>query len=539
MLLIIILTISCGRTRQRAGELTERVDRAIDSTEVYDAAKLARIDSLRIIASATEGARRVDANRRLFREYEAMTCDSAMRYLNDNLAIARDTGDGRLLAETSIYKAQILSRAGLFNEAMELLQSLDMSAIPRDLLDEFYLAKHDLYQFMIEFVDGTDYAEEYAGIARELSDSIMAYVDPGSFVEDITRSGQLYDSGKVAEAADFALQRLDKYAPGTREYSVMASLMAHIALLQGDREMRKHYLALSAISDIRGSVKENMAMRSLAEELYTDRDIEHASRYIQKSIEDANYYSARMRKYQSTRMLPLVESAYRMAQDETRGQLKFYLLIISLLAIGLTVSVVYIVRQLRIVSRSHKTVSQARDELRELNAEMARTNERLAQANRALSESSAIKEEYISRFLHLCSKYISTLDHYRKDLYRKAAAGNIDELYRTLRSASIVDNTLKEFYGAFDQAFLTIFPNFVDRLNGLLQPDGRVTLKQGEKLNTELRVFALIRIGIADSDMIAEFLRCSLSTIYTYRSRMKSRAIDPATFEEKVMEISS
>lgn len=198
MLLIIILTISCGRTRQRAGELTERVDRAIDSTEVYDAAKLARIDSLRIIASATEGARRVDANRRLFREYEAMTCDSAMRYLNDNLAIARDTGDGRLLAETSIYKAQILSRAGLFNEAMELLQSLDMSAIPRDLLDEFYLAKHDLYQFMIEFVDGTDYAEEYAGIARELSDSIMAYVDPGSFVEDITRSGQLYDSGKVA-----------------------------------------------------------------------------------------------------------------------------------------------------------------------------------------------------------------------------------------------------------------------------------------------------------------------------------------------------
>lgn len=539
--LIAILIAACSRQASYDdSQLTAAVDRAIDSTAIYDAYKLARIDSIkRLTGNSCTTARRVDINRQLFREYEALDCDSALRYINDNIAIGRRESDSRLFAESSIYKAQVVARAGLFVESMDLLRSISPDSIPADLLDEYYLAKHDLYQFMVEFVEGTDYAGMYTSVARRLADSIMAHVDDGSFVDDITITASLAEDGKLDEAEKIAIARIPKYRPGTREYSVMTSIMAHISLLQGDHAKRKKYLALSAISDIRGSVKENMAMRSLAEELYDGHDIEHASRYIQKSIEDANYYSARMRKSQSTRMLPLVESSYRMDQLEARSRLKLYLIIISIMAAGLIISVIYIVRHLRIVSRSHKTVSQARDELSRLNAEMASANSQLERANSALSESNAIKEVYINRFLHLCSKYISTLDHYRKDLHRKAAAGNIDDLYRTLRSTAIVDSTLKEFYKAFDQAFLTIFPDFVDRLNALLQPDGQVSLGRDEKLNTELRVFALIRIGIADSNMIAEFLRCSLSTIYTYRSRMKSRAIDPATFEEKLMEISS
>ena len=81
---------------------------------------------------------------------------------------------------------------------------------------------------------------------------------------------------------------------------------------------------------------------------------------------------------------------------------------------------------------------------------------------------------------------------------------------------------LNGFYEMFDNAFLQLYPRFVEEFNELLKPGSRIELKKGERLNTELRIFALIRLGINDSSRIASLLRYSVNTIYNYRARIKT-----------------
>ena len=90
----------------------------------------------------------------------------------------------------------------------------------------------------------------------------------------------------------------------------------------------------------------------------------------------------------------------------------------------------------------------------------------------------------------------------------------------------------------FDKAFLKLYPKFVEQFNGLLREDARIELKKGKLLNTELRIFALIRLGITQSSDIASMLRYSVNTIYNYRAQIKNSALgDRDNFEERIKEI--
>ena len=157
--------------------------------------------------------------------------------------------------------------------------------------------------------------------------------------------------------------------------------------------------------------------------------------------------------------------------------------------------------------------------------------------NHTLSEANYIKEEYIGRYMDQCSTYLDKMDLYRRSLNKIAAAGRVEELYKAIKSSQFLEEEpLKDFYANFDMTFLQLFPNFVEEFNALLvepmQP------KQGELLNTELRIFALIRLGITDSTKIAQFLRYSVTTIYNYRTRVRNKALgERDEFEAKVMKI--
>jgi hypothetical protein len=246
-----------------------------------------------------------------------------------------------------------------------------------------------------------------------------------------------------------------------------------------------------------------------------------------------------MRKNQSALMLPIMTETFQAAEVRQRHELTILLIIAGVLAVGFVFASAFSIRQLRKVKHSHRGLSQAKDQLQHVNAELTATNVAFQKANRELSESNSIKEEYLGRFLSLCSKYLSMLEQYRKNLYQLAVAGKTDELHRALKSMKVINETISDFYTGFDTAFLSIFPNFVSSVNALLPEDDAISLKYGEKLNTELRILALVRLGITDSTKIAEFLRCSITTIYTYRSKLKKRSIDGDSFEAKVMEIPS
>lgn len=532
------VVMSLHSCSNRDSALLEYLDEHIANSKEYDKMKTERIDSLKRLLSVADDPKRVfELNRQMFLEYQSFVCDSALYFINVNIAQAKKAGNNYWLAISLISKADLVAKAGIFTEALGILLSIDSHSLSEDIKDNYYQVCGTTYQYMSEYAEGSEYIDYYQSKITAYRDSLLSIPNIDKFVYETEYGSRLLEQGRFDEAIEFFQGRMDDYPSGSRKYSVITSILAYAYSLVGDVVKQEHYLAKSAISDIEGSVKENLALRSLAELRFDDDDVSHAYYYLRKSLEDANYYSARMRKNQSANILPLVTNAYEAKQKQMQTQLKFLLVVISALVVGLIVAVVFIIKQLRIVSRSLHLVSITKDKLILLNDELRQTNAALTATNTALIESSCIKEEYIGKFMELSSGYISTLEKYRKMLYQKAASGNIAGLHKELRSTSIINDTLKGFYHTFDTAFLNIFPDFVAQFNELFPEDDRINLKEGEMLNTELRVFALIRLGITDSAKIADFLRCSITTIYTYRSKRKKRALNPVDFDDDVMKI--
>ena len=274
-------------------------------------------------------------------------------------------------------------------------------------------------------------------------------------------------------------------------------------------EEYEKYLILSTISDIKASVKENAALPSLAFVLYGQGDITRAYHYIKRSLEDAIFCNARLRTIEISGMLPVIDAAYKLQIERQRRQLVLFLIIVSLLSVFLIISVVLIYKQVK----------------------------KLSVARRHLRQANHIKEEYIGHFLNLCSLYIEKLDNFRRTVNRKITAGQTEELLKLTKSSQFAGMEQKEFYANFDNAFLHLYPDFVTEFNRLLQPEERFIMKPGELLNTELRIFAIIRLGIDDSSKIANFLHYSINTIYTYRNKVKNKAINRENFEEEIMKI--
>ena len=103
-----------------------------------------------------------------------------------------------------------------------------------------------------------------------------------------------------------------------------------------------------------------------------------------------------------------------------------------------------------------------------------------------------------------------------------------------------VEKERAALYKRFDQVFLKIFPNFVDEFNKLLKPEKQIQVKKGELLSPELRIYALIRLGINENEKIAHFLNYSVNTIYTYKTKIRGKSNVPSNeFIKKVMEIKS
>jgi len=305
-----------------------------------------------------------------------------------------------------------------------------------------------------------------------------------------------------------------------------------------DRELEKQWLVISSINDIQSATKEYISLRNLAFMLYEDGDVDRAYKYIKKSLEDALFCNARLRTYEISLMMPIIDKAYQ-HQSESRQRLMMgTIFIVSILSILLMIAVYFVYRQMRKLASARKKLSCSYDQLSDLNIELSKFNEEIKNTNRTLLESNLIKEEYIGRYMDQCSEYIDKLDNYRRSLKRIAGSGKVDELYQAIKSKEYIEKELKEFYHSFDLTFLQLFPHFVDEFKELLIDDEFVQLKQGQMMNTELRIYALIRLGISDSVKISHFLRCSLSTIYNYRTKIRNKAKGVRDeFEQKVMRI--
>lgn len=297
-------------------------------------------------------------------------------------------------------------------------------------------------------------------------------------------------------------------------------------------------MALSSLSDIQSAITDHASLWMLAELLLKEGDIERAYHYIRFSWDETNRFHARSRSWQSADILSLIDKSYQAMVERKNRMLVTYLTLISVLTLLLISAVVYIYRQMKCLAEARNHLQETNERLKMLNDELHQMNDRLQSANLELSESNQIKEEYIGRFMSLCSSYIDKLDGYRRMVYKKVSSGQIEELVKVTRSSKGLEPELEALYKNFDTTFLHLFPNFVAQFNSLLLEDEQVILKKDELLNTELRIFALIRLGINDSSRIAEFLRYSVNTIYNYRAKVKNKAcVSRDNFEDLVRKI--
>lgn len=483
---------------------------------------------------------------RLINEYDTYMSDSALYYVNENLLIATRLGNKQWLYRATLKKAHILGRSGLFVEAMELLNSLPRELLTGGDLVDYYIGFENLYLYQAEYATDESYVREYLRKSNLYRDSIVALVPKDSYEYVRVYAPLLIDRWKREEAITLLKDFMTRLKPTTREYAVVTSILAFACHIDGRKQEEMEARIRSAIADVKAVVKENYSLGALAELLYEENDLERANRYIKISMNDANDYTTRLRSLQTSKMLPLIDRAYQQEKEMQRRKLRILIIGISILSFCLLIVVFYVIRQMKRLANARREVINANlqlnelnEELKRLNEEQVRANELLQNTNRSLGEANHIKEEYLGRFLSLSSSYIGKLEEYRRMLNKQAAAGKLEELYRTLKSDRFINQELKDFYHNFDSSFLKIFPNFIEEFNALLPADEQLYPRNGELLTTELRIFALIRLGITDSACIAEFLRYSITTIYTYRSKLKNKSLCKEDFEERIMRITS
>lgn len=537
---LLLFLVSCGGREKASNmdleDLYALLDAEITSSSEYERMKEARIEKLRIkLAAATDDDEMTELTSSLVKEYEAFNADSALYYVMLNLDRPYVRKRPELHMSMLIRKADVLAHAGLFTDALEIMQSIPRESLSDDQLEGYYATYCATYQYLSEYTNEHETGRAYEQLRAQYSDSLENVAQTGSFNHQVYVMAELARDGKPEEAIEALTEFLDRYKSGMREYSIIASTLSYIHKTAGNADDYKRYLVLSAISDVRGAVKENMSFREVATVMFEDGDVDRANRYLKKSFADANFYSALMRNVQSAKMLPVIDEAYSIRQDELTGRLRGLVLVSGVLSIILIVTILLILKQFRSLRRANSRVRSANEELMKMSEELRQANADLASRNAELHEYNRTKEQYAGLFMEYCSTAISTLQHYQQSLrVMVAQGGNRAGLLRKLETSEISDQLLRNFYKRFDEAILSIYPSFVEKFNSLLRPDEQIVLKSGELLNTELRLFALIRLGIDDSAKLAEFLRCSISTVYTYRSKMRRRALDPGTFEDSV-----
>lgn len=528
---IAILLLALGMTSAvwadtKTDSLLHLLDQTILEHETFMHRKEVRIGQLKesLQQHNTTPEDQYDRNMQLYKEYKAYISDSAIYYLNQNIAIARQLRDTQREDECRLSLSYLLSSSGLYKEASDALESVRRSTLADRLLMEYYACYDNLYSELCFFTQDKVSATRYRDIANAYKDSICRITLPDS--EEYLRREEagLRNGGKYNEALKINDQRLSRAQFGSSDYALVAFHRSEIYRLAGQPEEEKCYLALSAISDIRSVIKDHASLWTLAQILYREGDVERAYRYIRFSWSETQFFNARLRSWQSADILWLIDKTYQAMIEKQNDKLQQSLFSITALALLLVIALVYIYRQMKRIAEAKNCLQEANAQLHTLNGELHQMNECLQSTNMELLESNQIKEEYIGRFIKLCSTYIDKLDAYRRMVNKKVSSGQTAELIKITRSPEALDAEVAELYVNFDTAFLHLFPDFVKKFNALLLDDEQIVLKKGELLNTELRIFALIRLGIDDSSQIAEFLRYSVNTIYNYRAKVKNKA---------------
>lgn len=519
-------------------QLLTQLDSALKAKPAVAKAKHERIALFRNSLDRRNDPKvRLKAYNDIYQEYYVFNYDSAMLYVSKGLKLAKAVGENYYIHHFTLQEARLLVVAGLFTEAMDILDSVNEATLEQNLKFDYYFTFYRLYINLSEYCKDDTYQPIYRKRATEYLVKAMRYLsrDDRYYQYYI---GEYYTNVKADnEKAKVCYQQAIKDSSmNSRVYAMSCYMMAFIYKAKGDKEKYEEYLIRSSIGDALSATKENAALQTLAVLLCSSskRDYDRAQRYITESLGDAKFYNSRLRIIETSRNLPYVISQY---QEEIARRSTIQIIAIcaiSLLTIGLAVMLFLFFRKNRRLIYTRNVLKLTNKSLADSIQKQGKLNQQLSTVNKQLVDTNKRRERLARLFIDLCNEYIIRLGNFQFYVKRKIKANQVQELLSHISSTRTSEKDAQIFYRRFDDAFLSLYPDFVKQFNGLLQEGQEVVPRKEGTLNTELRIFALVKLGIKDSSEISNLLFYSPQTIYNYRSSVKNRAKDRDNFEENV-----
>ena len=530
--LVSVLSGCCSEKDRQIRDTLKELDDVISRQEEIESAKDSYIELIKgRYSEAMSPDEKYTILDELYNEYYNYNIDSAIFYARTKLDIAFDAAEQDLVDDAILDIADRYVMSGMYLAAHDIISEISADRLDVLLVPRYYHIWHSLYTGLEDGCDDPVQKTEYRKLKQQYREQLFSLLGKDDISRLYVMADIYVDEGRADKLLDTLNAKFNEDIP-IHDKAVLSYIYANISDSYGHDDDATLYFAKSAIFDLMTPVHEYKSLYELASKLYDAGDIKRAYRYISRSINDAITANALINIQSINRSLPIISRSYHTQMLHNRRQLSVLSGILGIMAVLLIGAVIVTLKEQRKARQAGKRTSEINEELKAINRKME-------EYILLLKESNNIKEIYIGRYIDLCSEYIGRMERYRSMLNRTARTEGFEAVRNALKSSEFIDKELNEFYEQFDATFLQLFPDFIKDLNALLQPDKRIELKTRDGImTTELRIFALIRLGITDSVKIAEFLRRSVSTVYNYRVKMRNAALNSREdFEKQIMGI--
>lgn len=535
----------CADTSKHALEenrkLLHSLDSLLEQQDLFVRVKEERIKQLKMQYSRVKDVKELYAmNRMVYLEYRVYDADSALHYINKNIQLAQQTNNRTWEVVSLLEQSFVLTSSGLLTEALKAVSDIQPEELPQNLRSEYFGRLCTLYSRLRDYSsENSQLSEHYNNLQKAFRDSVYLTATPDELRYWNCRAWLYLGTPEIEPVKQAFEENKQTLSNDSRKYSIATYNLSAIYRSENNESKYLENLILSAMADIRSVNGDIGSLQEIAEYLFKHGEIDRAYNYILYCSQKAMLFHNRVR---IVKMSHLQNQIYKAYQEQSRTQqkrLQASLIAVSFLFLVLIGAFLFIRKQMRRLKEANlkldntnqklsvnmDALSTAHQRLEEVNMQLKDLNTQLQEVNDQLRESNYVKEEYIGYVFNICSTYISKLEEFRKNINRKLKVGQIEDVKAITDSSATASNELKEFYQNFDTIFLHLYPDFVGDFNALLLPEERIELKEGELLNTELRIHALIRLGITDSVKIADFLHCSAQTVYNNRLRTRNKSI--------------
>lgn len=525
LLFIMIPLLSYGKTNME--KLLERVDYAIEMDGYYKQQKEKELKRLRRLAGdATTDEEELRYLDSLYRAYSTYRYDSACAYVRKGLQLAEATHNTFYTNCFKIHRASVLSVGGFYAKAEDILETLDPKQMPYEQKLYYYFTYAWLFNYWESYAAKSEFVNEFKNQKKHymgiLLDNFNEKSKKSAYYQYLKGENIYLSSPTHKSVLEHYLKAFKMTAKNDRLHPMAAYGIARYYRDLEQYDLYVKYLVEASESDGICQLMETTALQKLAYYLYqTDKNnSKRAARYIQHSMEDAQFFNNRLRMMEISNIQPVIAANNQQAAERSRTQME-----IGLICACIILTIILI---LTVVNTKQK------NSLKKNRKEIAAQNKQLAELNKRLIDTNKRRETYMSLFMDISALYIRKLDDYRKLVSRKVKAKQTDDLLKSINSFKLAEEESAMFYIRFDKAFMELYPNFVEELNTLLKPEHHIVLPSRTELTTEVRIYALMRLGVTDSQEIATLLYYSTQTIYNYKSGMRAKALNRETFESDI-----